>query len=57
MRRNWAGFGMLGGLIKAFDLASALTGLEAALRLVDHIDAAFAAHEAVVTMPPAQRFQ
>src|SRR4051794_3985548 len=36
---------------------SALTGLEAALHLVDHIDAALAAHQAVVAVTPAQRFQ
>jgi hypothetical protein len=35
----------------------ALAGFETALRLVDHIDAALAAHETVVPVPPAQRFQ
>jgi hypothetical protein len=36
---------------------SALTGLEAPLRLIDHINAAFAAHDTVVAVTPAQRFQ
>jgi hypothetical protein len=38
-------------------LGLALAGLEAALRLVDHIDAALAAYDAIVAMPGAQRFQ
>ena len=36
---------------------SALAGLEAPLRLVDDVKAALAAHEAVVAMAAAQRFQ
>jgi hypothetical protein len=44
-------------LWKSFSQTSTLAGLEAALRLVDHVDAALAAHEAVITVPPAQRFQ
>src|SRR5262249_55664723 len=36
---------------------SALTGLEPALRLVNHIDAAFAPHDAIVAMAGAQRFK
>src|SRR4051812_19952027 len=36
---------------------SALAGLEAALHLVDHIDPALAADQAVVTVAAAQRFQ
>ena len=39
------------------DARSALARLEAPLRLVDDVDAALAAHEAVVAMPAAQRFQ
>jgi hypothetical protein len=39
------------------DDASALTGLEAALRLIDDVDAALAAHETIVAMAAAQRFQ
>jgi hypothetical protein len=35
----------------------ALTGLEAALRLVDHIDAALAPHDPIVAVAAAQRFQ
>ncbi len=31
-----------------------LAGFEAAVRLVDHVDAALAAHDAVVAMPRAQ---
>jgi hypothetical protein len=34
-----------------------LAGLEAALRLVDHIDATFAAYDTIVAMPGAQRFE
>jgi hypothetical protein len=37
--------------------ASALTSLKAALRLVDDVNAALAAHEAVVAVARAQRFQ
>jgi hypothetical protein len=36
---------------------SALPGLEATLRLVDHVNAAFAAHDTIVAVTPAQRFQ
>jgi hypothetical protein len=36
---------------------SALAGLEATLRLVDHIDAALAPHDAVVAVAAPQRFQ
>jgi hypothetical protein len=36
---------------------SALTGLEAPLRLIDHVNAAFTAHDTVVAVTPAQRFQ
>jgi hypothetical protein len=36
---------------------SALTGLESALRLIDHIDAAFAPHDAIVAMAAAQGFK
>ena len=45
------------GPVQASGQASALAGLEAPLRLVDHVDAAFAAHDAVVAVPAAQRFQ
>jgi uncharacterized protein (DUF1499 family) len=38
-------------------LASALTGLEALLRLVDDVETALAPHESVVAMTSAQRFQ
>jgi hypothetical protein len=37
--------------------ASTLAGLEAAMRLVDDVDAALAAHDAVVAVAAAQRFQ
>ncbi|VFU10634.1 conserved protein of unknown function [Methylocella tundrae] len=37
--------------------ASALAGLVALLRLVDDVNTALAAHELVVAMTPAQRFQ
>jgi hypothetical protein len=33
---------------------SALTGLKAALRLIDNVDAAFAAHETIVAVAAAQ---
>jgi hypothetical protein len=36
---------------------SALPGLEATLRLVDDVDAALAAHDAIVAVTAAQRFQ
>jgi len=36
---------------------STLAGFESALRLIDHIDAALATHDAIVAMPGAQRFQ
>jgi hypothetical protein len=36
---------------------SALPGLETALRLIDHVNAAFAAHDTIVAVTPAQRFQ
>ena len=36
---------------------STLPGLEAALDLVDHVDAAFAADQAIAAMAAAQRFQ
>jgi hypothetical protein len=36
---------------------SALPGFEAALRLIDDVDTAFAPHEAVVAVAAAQRFQ
>jgi hypothetical protein len=35
----------------------ALTGLEAPVRLVDDVDAALTAHQAIVAMAAAQRFQ
>jgi hypothetical protein len=38
-------------------VASALTGLETALRLIDDVDAALTAHETVVAMAAAERFQ
>jgi hypothetical protein len=44
-------------LMDAKNSGSALTGLEAALRLVDHVNAAFAAHDTIVAVTPAQRFQ
>lgn len=37
--------------------SSALPGLEAAVRFIDDVNAAFAAHQAVVAMAPTQRFQ
>jgi hypothetical protein len=36
---------------------SALARLEAPLGLVDHVNAAFAAHDTVVAVTPPQRFQ
>jgi hypothetical protein len=36
---------------------SALAGLEAPLRLIDHVNAAFAAHQTVIPMAAAKRFQ
>jgi hypothetical protein len=42
---------------KERDPVSALTGFEAAVGLVDDINAALAAHDAVVAMTTAQRFQ
>ncbi len=35
----------------------ALPGFEASLRLVDDVDAALAAHEAIIAVSAAQRFQ
>jgi hypothetical protein len=35
----------------------ALAGLEPAVRLVDHVDATLAAHDAVVAVATAKRFQ
>jgi hypothetical protein len=35
----------------------ALTGFEAPVRLIDDVDAALAAHDAIIAMPAAQRFQ
>jgi hypothetical protein len=35
----------------------ALPGLKASLRLVDDVDAALAAHEAIIAVSAAQRFQ
>jgi hypothetical protein len=34
-----------------------LAGLEAALRLVDHVDTPFATYDTVVAMPGTQRFE
>jgi hypothetical protein len=34
-----------------------LAGFESAVRLIDHIDAALAPHDAIVAMAAAQRFQ
>jgi hypothetical protein len=51
MRRKWAAAGPGG---KAF---SALTGLKAALRLIDDVDAALAAHDTIVAMAAAQGLQ
>jgi hypothetical protein len=34
-----------------------LSGFEAALRLIDDVDAAFAAHDAIVAVTAAQGFQ
>ena len=36
-------------------LGSALTGFEAALCFVDHVDAALAAHDTAITMPVLER--
>jgi hypothetical protein len=36
---------------------STLTGFEAAMRLVDHVDAAFAAHDAIIAMTRTQGLQ
>jgi hypothetical protein len=36
---------------------SALARLEATMGLIDDVDAALAAHDAIVAMPAAQRFQ
>jgi hypothetical protein len=45
-------------LQSSFDQArSALTGLEAALNLVDHVNPALAADQTVVAMATTQRFQ
>jgi hypothetical protein len=38
-------------------MRSALTCLEAPLRLVDHVHAALAAHDTIVAVATAQRFQ
>jgi hypothetical protein len=38
-------------------VGSALTGLEAALHLVDHVNPALAANQTVVAVAAAQRFQ
>jgi hypothetical protein len=46
MRRKWAGAG-----------TSALAGLEAPVRLIDDVDPALAAHDAIVAVAAAQRFQ
>jgi hypothetical protein len=35
----------------------ALAGLEAPLGLIDHVNAALTAHDTIVAVPPAQRFQ
>src|SRR6516225_9175973 len=45
------------GLGGSGSTASALTGHEATLGLVDHVDPAFAPHHAIVAMAAAQRFQ
>jgi hypothetical protein len=37
--------------------ALALAGFEAALRLIDDVNAAFAAYDPVVAVTPAERFQ
>jgi hypothetical protein len=39
------------------DRQSALSGLETALRLVDDVDAALAAHDTIVPVTAAERFQ
>jgi hypothetical protein len=38
-------------------VASALAGFEAALRLIDDVNAALPAHDPVVAVPTAKRFQ
>src|SRR3954468_550747 len=43
--------------IEKLNRASALTGLEAALHLVDHVDPALAADQTVVAVATAQRLQ
>jgi hypothetical protein len=42
---------------KACEERSALSGLEAALHLVDYVDSALAANQAVVAVAATQRFQ
>ncbi len=47
---------MLGrGLFNLLSLGLALTGLEPALRLVDHIDAALTAHDAAIAVALLER--
>jgi hypothetical protein len=48
-RREWAQCGL--------SEHSALAGFEAALRLIDDVNAALPAHDPVVAVPTAKRFQ
>jgi hypothetical protein len=70
LRRNWASggktplpahvtifFAVFGRKSAAGQPASALAGLEAALRFIDDVDAPLAAHEPVVPVAAAKRFQ
>src|SRR5689334_17689562 len=48
---------IVGGCQRIVSLLSALAGFEPTLRLINHIDAALAPHDAIVAMAAAQRFQ
>jgi hypothetical protein len=52
-----AAIGVMYGRLETHPDSLALTGLEAGLGLVDHIDPAFAADDLVVPVPATQRFQ
>ena len=47
----------LQGPLTSIDIASALAGFEPTLGLVDHVDAAFAAHQTVCAVAAFQRTQ
>jgi hypothetical protein len=56
MRRNWAKATVRADPIDQAN-RSALPGFEPALRLIDDVDAALAAHDTIVAVPTAERFQ